>query len=57
MLTLVVDSGSDRDVDRARGICEQLSITDKLRERYWRWREARCSAPPPDATTEVAELS
>ena len=42
---------------RARMLCEQLSIMDKIREAYWRWRGARCVAAAAPVVAEVADVS
>jgi len=74
-LSLLVDvllaEGAGCEPARARSICEQLAKLDRIRERYWHWRAARCvpassSAPAatdapmptaPDAPTPAVAVS
>ena len=57
LVEILLEPGEEQDIDRARMLCEQLSIMDKIREAYWRWRGARCVAAAPPVVAEVADVS
>ena len=60
LVDVLLEPGGGQDIDRARALCVQLATADAIRERFWTWRAARCSAVAAAAAKvepPIAEVS
>ena len=57
LVDIHMEPGAARDAARARSICEELASRDHIRERFWRWRAARCATTADSAEASAPSAS